>query len=323
MRSNAASRRRVRTARYRSASFSGATLNQPRPLGELGALKLTGVVRLNYERGREAQVTLDGLPVDPAHATLKHLDDNPLGLVRQLEHRVQDLDGLRRRLLTRQQEAAQEGARAREALAKQFKHTEALAAAERKLDQIEQQIRASQAQEVSVPPSASQSASTDDVWPRPGTGVPPPAPSWTPPPPVAPPHAARAALKAGRSAPAALRVFLLGSAPGQSTRRDALPLPNRRATARNRTRPLAPLIAETGAQTRVRNSAICVCRAARHRGRCGCLDGGGWLGQRSRCRRSVGWPGPAVAAEAIVGDDNRRHLNPAASVRRGALLDYA
>ena len=158
------------------------TLNQSRPLGELGALKLTGIVRLDYQHGgREAHVTVDGVPVEWAHAGLKHLQENPLGLVRQLEHRVQDLDGLRGRLLTRQQEAVQEGVRAREALAKPFKHTEALAAAERKLEQIEQQMRGSQAQEVSAP----QSASTDDVWPGPGARVPPPAPSWTPPP-VAP-----------------------------------------------------------------------------------------------------------------------------------------
>jgi hypothetical protein len=89
-----------------------ATRNQARPLGELGALKLTGVVRLDYQHGgREAHVTVDGVPVEAAHAGLKHLQENPLGLVRQLEHRVQDLDGLRGRLLTRQQEAAQEGAR--------------------------------------------------------------------------------------------------------------------------------------------------------------------------------------------------------------------
>jgi hypothetical protein len=160
-----------------------ATLNQARPLGELGALKLTGVVRLDYQHGgREAQVTLDRVPIAPAHASLQHLQENPLGLVRQLEHRVQDLDGLRGRLLTRQQEAAQEGARAREALAKPFKHTEALAAAERKLEQIEQQMRGTQAQEVSAPPSAS----THDAWPGPGTRVPPPTPSSTPPPPAAP-----------------------------------------------------------------------------------------------------------------------------------------
>jgi hypothetical protein len=74
--------------------------------------------------------------------------------------------------------------RAREALAKPFKHTEALAAAERKLEQIEQQMRGSQAQNASPPPS--QSASTNDVWPGPGTQVPTPAPSWTRPPPAAP-----------------------------------------------------------------------------------------------------------------------------------------
>ena len=155
-----------------------ATLNQARPLGELGALKLTGVVGLDYQHGgREAHVSVDGVPVEAAHASLKHLQENPLGLVRQLEHRVQDLDGLRGRLLTRQQEAAQEGVRAREALAKPFKHTDALAAAERKIEQIEQQIRGAPAQEVSAPPSAS----TDDVWPGPGTRVPPPPPRWTPP----------------------------------------------------------------------------------------------------------------------------------------------
>jgi len=119
-----------------------ATLNQARPFGALGALKLTGVIRLDHERGgREAHVILDGVPVEPAHASLKHLQENPLGLVRQLEHRVQDLDGLRRRLVARQQEAAQEGARAREALAQPFKHAEALSTAERKLTQIEEQMR--------------------------------------------------------------------------------------------------------------------------------------------------------------------------------------
>ena len=158
-----------------------ATLNRARRLGELGGLKLTGVVRLDYQYGgREAHVTVDGVPVEEAHASLKHLAENPLGLVRQLEHRVQDLDGLRRRLLTRRQEAAQESVRAREALARPFKHTEALAAAERKLEQIEQQMRGSQPQEV----SATSSASTDDA--RPATRVPPPAPSWTLPPPAAP-----------------------------------------------------------------------------------------------------------------------------------------
>jgi hypothetical protein len=154
-----------------------ATLNHARPLGELGALKLTGVVRLDYQDGgRDAHVTVDGVPVEAAHASLKHLQENPLGLVRQLEHRVQDLDGLRGRLLTQQKEAAQEGVRAREALAKPFKHTEALAVAERKLEQIEQQMRGSRVQDVLAPSSPS----TDDAWPGPGTRMPPPATSLTP-----------------------------------------------------------------------------------------------------------------------------------------------
>ena len=174
-----------------------ATLNQPRPLGELGALKLTGVVRLNYQHGgREAHVTLDGLPVDLAHATLKHLQENPLGLLLQLEHRVQDLDGLRRRLLTRQQEAAQEGVRARKALAKPFKHTEALAAAERKLEQIEQQMRGSHAQEVSAPPSAS----TDDMSAGARHASAATGPQLDSAAARSAPHASRAAVNAGRTA---------------------------------------------------------------------------------------------------------------------------
>jgi hypothetical protein len=167
------------------------------------------------------------VPIEAAHASLKHLQETRSGSCASSSTASRTLRG---RLLTRQQKAAQEGVRAREALAKPFKHTEALAAAERKLEQIEQQMRRSQAQEVSAPPSAS----TDDVWPGPGTRVPPPTPSWTPPP-LAPRRPA-APLSTVRTAPSALRVSSLGSLPGDKYARDALSLPNRRAKARNRTR---------------------------------------------------------------------------------------
>jgi hypothetical protein len=154
-----------------------AALNLARPLGELGALKLIGVVKLDYQHGgREAHVTVDGLPVDGAHATLAHLQENPLGLVRQLEHRVQDLDGLRARLLTRQQEAAQEAARAREALAKPFKHADSLSAAQRLLKQLEDQMKGAQ----HADPSPVDAAPPGGVSTGPTTPLPPPTPRTAP-----------------------------------------------------------------------------------------------------------------------------------------------
>src|ERR1019366_537200 len=64
------------------------------PVAHLGGLQVVGVVRVDYQAGgREAVLALDGLAAEPAHATLTHLRENPLTLIRQLEHRIGDLEG--------------------------------------------------------------------------------------------------------------------------------------------------------------------------------------------------------------------------------------
>ncbi|WP_249011201.1 helicase-related protein [Conexibacter sp. DBS9H8] len=120
-----------------TASFGAA-----KPLGTLGGLEVAGTIRLDYtDSAREAVITLVGVPCEPAHATLRHLSENPLGLVRQLEHRVQDLDALKARTTARQQEATQEAERAREALERPFKHTDDLQDARRQLHEITERMQ--------------------------------------------------------------------------------------------------------------------------------------------------------------------------------------
>jgi TolA-binding protein len=119
-----------------------AQVGRSAPVGQLGGFQLTGVVRLDYEHGgREAYLALDGIPVEAAHATVTHLAENPLTLVRQLEHRIADLEGRRARMMVRQQEAAQEIARAREGLARPFKYAEDLQAAATQLAVITEQMQ--------------------------------------------------------------------------------------------------------------------------------------------------------------------------------------
>ena len=116
-------RERITAAQALIRWAQSAQVGRSAPVGQLGGFQLTGMVRLDYEHGgREAYLALDGVPVEAAHATVTHLAENPLTLVRQLEHRIADLEGRRARTLVRQQEAAQEIARAREGLARPFKY---------------------------------------------------------------------------------------------------------------------------------------------------------------------------------------------------------
>ena len=62
--------------------------------------------------------------------------------MRQLEHRIADLEASRARALVRRQEAAQEIARAREGLERPFKYDEQLPAARAELAAITEQMRA-------------------------------------------------------------------------------------------------------------------------------------------------------------------------------------
>ena len=122
------------------------------------------MIRIDHTHGdREAIATLTGVPCEPAHAPLKHLQENPLGLIRQLEHRVQDLDALRARTIAKAREAAQEAARAREAIGRPFKHAADLQRARDELQQITEQMKNASIQATEgndTPPAPT--ATTDD-----------------------------------------------------------------------------------------------------------------------------------------------------------------
>ena len=115
----------------------------------------------------------------PAHATLSQPNANPLGLIQQLEHRVNTLVELRQSTATRRQAAEQEAARAHEALQRPFKYADQLDAAARRVAEINQQMTNRQSAG-SAPRDADASTQTPD----PPT-VTDQAPPWCPPPPAA------------------------------------------------------------------------------------------------------------------------------------------
>jgi hypothetical protein len=120
-----------------------ATTAQPgrtERLAELGGLHILGMVTPDYRNGgRELVLTLEGLPVEPARAPLDHAQENPLTLIRQLEHRVTTLHERGERLRGEHQDAILEGQRAREALDRPFKHADDLLAARERQTHITQQ----------------------------------------------------------------------------------------------------------------------------------------------------------------------------------------
>ncbi|MGO9959168.1 MAG: helicase-related protein, partial [Solirubrobacteraceae bacterium] len=127
---------------------TSAPLNRTAPVGQIGGFEIHGVVKVDYtDGGREAFLAVDGIPADAAHATLRHLNETPLTLVRQVEHRIADLEDRRSRTIVHRQEAAQEAARAREGLARPFKYGEDLQAARAKLVAIIEQMHAAAAPE--------------------------------------------------------------------------------------------------------------------------------------------------------------------------------
>jgi N12 class adenine-specific DNA methylase len=151
-------------ARWAAAATQGVA----KPVGSLAGLDVVGTIRLDYTDGsREAMITLTGVPCEPARASLKHLGENPIGLVRQLEHRIQDLDRLRARTVAKQQEAAQEAARAREALGRPFKHADNLRSARQQLHQIIERMQtASHHATGDQDVSRAAAAATQDTSPR-------------------------------------------------------------------------------------------------------------------------------------------------------------
>jgi len=117
-----------------------------RPVGELGGHQLSGRARQDTGTGEsELIVWLTGIPrQDPAHVSLEHARANPLSLIRQLEHRVDDLPGLADRLADDRERALTDDRQAREALAQPFKHATELADAKATITAIKEQMQAAE-----------------------------------------------------------------------------------------------------------------------------------------------------------------------------------
>jgi N12 class adenine-specific DNA methylase len=187
-------------------TINGTTLRERKPAGELlnrwaaaaepgrterlaqlGGLHILGMVSPDYRNGgRELVLTLEGLAVEPARAALDHAHANPLTLIRQLEHRITTLHERAERLRAERQDAILEGQRAREALARPFKHSAQLADALARVQAITEQMRAAEAQP-KPPPQPTAPALTRDSsirTPQP----PPPSPPIPSPPPLSPPR---------------------------------------------------------------------------------------------------------------------------------------
>jgi N12 class adenine-specific DNA methylase len=144
-----------RTAAAQALTHRGQTtpLSRSARLGQLGGFQIIGKVRSDYENGgREVVLEIDGIPCEPAHATLKHLAESPLTLVRQLEYRLADLEDRRGRTIVRQQEAAQEGVRARDGLERPFKHGDELGALRTELAAVIEQMQHAAIEHAADPP---------------------------------------------------------------------------------------------------------------------------------------------------------------------------
>jgi hypothetical protein len=154
-----------RTAAAQALTRWGQTtaLNRSGRLGELGGVQIIGKARSDYaDGGREVVLEIDGIPCEPAHATLRHLAESPLALVRQLEYRLADLEDRRGRTIVRQQEAAQESVRAREALDGPFKHGDDLEALRKELAAVIEQMRQAGLERAADPPQEGPAAPTLD-----------------------------------------------------------------------------------------------------------------------------------------------------------------
>ena len=78
---------------------ASATPEQNMPVGTLGGLQIDGAIRISSgTHERRAELTLHALPSAPATLELSRLSDSPLSLIRQLEHRLEDLPHLADRL---------------------------------------------------------------------------------------------------------------------------------------------------------------------------------------------------------------------------------
>jgi hypothetical protein len=130
-----------------------APANEPRPIGQLGAIDINGTVIVDrYSGSRAVRFELRDLPAEKAQRTIRELVDQPIGMVRQLEHRVATLHDLKARLEHERDAALEETARARETLGRPFKHAEALRDAAEEVERIKGKMQvAEQTPQTSTP----------------------------------------------------------------------------------------------------------------------------------------------------------------------------
>ena len=130
------------------------------PVARLGGLAIDGTIRLGSGRERHVELALHGLPAAPATLETTRLTDSSLSLVRQLEHRLEDLPALQARIEQQQRESTAELARAREQLTRPFKYAAQLADARTRQTRIDEAMKA-RAAPPEPPASATHAADID------------------------------------------------------------------------------------------------------------------------------------------------------------------
>ena len=132
---------------------ASATPEQNMPVGTLGGLQIDGAIRIpSGTHERRAELTLHALPSAPATLELSRLSDSPLSLIRQLEHRLEDLPHLADRLHERRHQITAELDTARAQLTRPFKYAPQLADARADQARIEQTMTSRAAGAAPDPP---------------------------------------------------------------------------------------------------------------------------------------------------------------------------
>ena len=132
---------------------ASATPEQNMPVGTLGGLQIDGAIRIpSGTHERRAELTLHELPSAPATLELSRLSDSPLSLIRQLEHRLEDLPHLADRLQERREQITAELDTARAQLTRPFTYAPQLADARADQARIEQTMTSRAAGPTPDPP---------------------------------------------------------------------------------------------------------------------------------------------------------------------------
>ena len=137
------------------------------PVGTLGGLDIHAALRLSLDGRPNVELALAGVPAPPASLTLADARADAQSLIRQLEHRLNDLPALQGRVETNLARATTQAASAQDALAKPFKHADALAAAQKRSQDIANLMQARQQPETATPEPASAhmaATATPDGW---------------------------------------------------------------------------------------------------------------------------------------------------------------